>query len=483
MALSAFAQDSMDTLARILADKGTITAAEFAQVQAATAGDRVKVLAGILQQKGILTSDDVGRLGPSTLPVVAAADPNPQAQSGGQHVATPQPSPTQAAAPPVTTQSRLPLTLYGTILLNANFNDAFMNITDLPLFANKQGSDPFGNDKTYTMTARQTRLGMKYEHPDDVKGAKLSGLVEIDFFGGKAPLANGVNMDLIRLRLAYGRMDWKHFALEAGQDWAIFAPLNPTSYAEYAIPSLSASGNLWIRLPQIRAEVHGPIGHGVNLLAQFAATDPNMGDLSTTTFTENRPPGIGERGRAPGAEGRFAFSRKYDDRDFTIALSGEYTHGKNSGPVGSIIRQIPVDSWGTALDYTLPFTKKFNLTGEWYTGRELGIFSDASAEAIQPVGIFGDRGVRTSGGWTQAQFNFTAKIQMNLAYGIDAPSVRYISIGARTRNQTYMGNLMYKWSPHLTVAGEYRRILTDYRNQVQSNERGETANLAFAYIF
>src|SRR5262249_20172640 len=155
-----------------------------------------------------------------------------------------------------------------TILLNAVYDTALMNITDIPLFTGKQGSDALGNDKSYSMTARQSRLGLRYDSDREIMGAKLTGVVEVDFFGGKAPFGNGIDMDLLRLRLAYGRLDWNKFSFEAGQDWAVFAPLNPTSYAEYAIPSLSASGNPWIRLPQIRFETHGTLD-GLGVLAQF----------------------------------------------------------------------------------------------------------------------------------------------------------------------------------------------------------------------
>src|SRR5207248_2535858 len=83
---------------------------------------------------------------------------------------------------------------------------------------------------------------------------------------------NGINMDLIRLRLAYGRMDWKNFSLEAGQDWSVFAPLNPTTLAEFAIPGMSASGNPWIRMPQIRGEYHKAVlGESAEFKWQFAA--------------------------------------------------------------------------------------------------------------------------------------------------------------------------------------------------------------------
>jgi len=339
------------------------------------------------------------------------------------------------------------------------------------------------NDKTFSVTARQTRFGLRFADPNEIGGAHLNGQLEVDFLGGEAPFGNGENMALPRLRLVLGRMDWKGFSLEARQDWSIFAPLNPTSLAEYAIPALSASGNPWIRMPQIRLEAHGSIGAGMNLLAQLAAIDPNVGDYNTAVFSAAQVPGIGERGRAPGAEARLAFTSKRDDRDFTIGFSGHYAHGKNSGAVGNITEQIPVNSWGAAVDFTLPFTKRFNLTGELYTGRELGIFSVTSGEAIQAVGVFGDRGVRSSGGWTQAQFDLARKWQLNLAYGIDSPNVRDILIGSRTRNQSYMGNVMYKFTPSFTIAWEYRRMLSDFRNQVFGNERGDTANLAFAYMF
>jgi len=470
--MSVFAQESADVLARILADKGTITAAELARVQAAPPGDRVGALAILLQQKGLLTESDVARVAPQPAAAVAA-----------QRTTTSQRPSTEAPPPSVTAQSHFPVTVYGTILVNAVYDTALMNITDIPLFTAKQGSDALGNDKAFAMTARQSRLGLRYDSRGEVAGARLSGDVEVDFLGGKAPFGNGANMDLIRLRLAYGRMDWHNFAIEAGQDWSIFAPLNPTTYAEYAIPGLSASGNPWIRMPQLRAEVHGSIGDGMSLLAQFAAIDPNMGDYSTATFSAARPPGIGERGRAPGAEARFALTGKHDDRDYTIGFSGHYAHGKNAGTIGNLTAQLPLDSWGAAVDYTLPFTKKFNLSGELYTGRALGIFSVTSGEAIAPVGTVGDRGVRSSGGWAQAQFNFTPKWQVNLVYGLDDPNARNLPIGSRTRNQSYMGNLIYKYTTHAIVAWEYRRILTDFRNQIAANERGDTANLAVAYIF
>src|SRR5205823_1245212 len=122
------------------------------------------------------------------------------------------PSPPKVATgPPLVDESKATVSVYGTILLNAFSNTSLNNLEDIPLFAAKPTSDMTGNDKSYGMTVRQSRIGVKFEGPE-VAGAKVSGQAEVDFLGGKAAFANGINMDLIRLRLAYGRMDWRRFS-------------------------------------------------------------------------------------------------------------------------------------------------------------------------------------------------------------------------------------------------------------------------------
>jgi hypothetical protein len=371
--------------------------------------------------------------------------------------------------------------LYGTVLFNAFYNTASNNIEDLPLFLTKQGTGPIAGDKNFGMTARQTRLGLRFNKPD-VAGARLSGDFEFDLFAGKTAFPNGINMDIFRLRLAYGRLDWNHWAFEAGQDWAVFAPLNPTSYAMYAIPEFSASGNLWIRQPQLRVEYKTGPSDASHFLWQLAADDPNVGDYPNQ-FSASRQPGIGERGRMPMIENRFAWTSRVHDRDFTVGVSGVYGRGKNFGMIGPIDVRQPVDSWGVALDYSLPFTRHFNLTGEAFVGRALGIFSGTSGESVGAVGTAGGHGVRSQGGWMQAQYNFTRQWQVNLGYGIETPTASELPVGNRWRNQNYMGNLIYRLSNNLTFAWEYRRVLTDYRNQTFGNERGDHVNLAVAFMF
>jgi len=95
----------------------------------------------------------------------------------------------------------------------------------------------------------------------------------------------------------------------------------------------------------------------------------------------------------------------------------------------------------------------------------------------------GEHGVESRGGWIQAQFNFTPRWQTNLSYGLDAQNATNLRVGDRDKNQTYMANLMYKFSPNVTFAWEYRRFLTRFRNQPAANENGDHLNMAVGYVF
>jgi hypothetical protein len=46
-----------------------------------------------------------------------------------------------------------------------------------------------------------------------------------------------------------------------------------------------------------------------------------------------------------------------------------------------------------------------------------------------------------------------------------------------------MTNVMYKWSPNVTFALEYKRFLTNFRNQLLYDELGDHINLAIAFTF
>ncbi len=437
--------DPATRLAQILAAKGTITPAELTQVENAAAENRVKLLATLLRDKHILDSGDLAKL---SIPTDSAAQPQSTAAvAEGPSSASPAstapttvaasssnaPSAPQQANPAERAEAdagkHTPVTLYGTLLFNAGFDSAGVNLEDAPSIVAKPGSSSIARTQSFFETPRQTRVGLRL-NPTPVAGAELTGDFEIDAYSTDAPFTNGANMGLFRLRLAYGRLDWHNVALEIGQDWSIFAPLNPASLAMYAVAEFNGSGNPWIRLPQIRLEAKKTLNPANRLLYQIAASDPNDGDYPAT-FVGTRPAGAGELGRMPAIESRVAWTVSAKDRDFTLGFSGRYGRGRNIGTTGTATVVQPVDSWGAAIDYSLPFTNVFNLTGEAYIGRALGIYNVAAGEDIGPVGTPGGHGVLSRGGWIQPQFNLNKQWQLNVGYGIDNPSARDVAIGER----------------------------------------------------
>ena len=143
------AEDSARVLARILAEKGVIGSAELARVDAAAPEEAVRLLAAMLREKGLLTATEMARLDGASEPRVIPAVLT-QAAPASKPLA-PKPA---AEAPPVTAQSKFPVTIYGTMLWNSFYNTAPTNIEDVPLFASKRGADPLEN---FGMTARDRK--------------------------------------------------------------------------------------------------------------------------------------------------------------------------------------------------------------------------------------------------------------------------------------------------------------------------------------
>jgi len=464
------AQSPAQDLARILRDKQVITSSEYDRIVAAGETGGVVELATILRDKGVLSPAEADSLTADGSAAIVGdpppkADPLPKAD----------PPPKQADN---NHESGRKLNFYGTLLFNGFYNNVALNNEDIPAFALPRTTGPKNN---FGATGRQTRLGLSYSGLT-LGGANITGTAEADFFGGEPALTNGINMDVVRMRLAYGRLDWKRFAIEGGQDWAVFAPLNPTSLAEFAIPQFSASGNLWSRTPQIRTEWKRELGKQKTFLWQMAALDPDIGD-NPAAYSTARQPRAGELGGWPSGETRLAFSAPIAGRTATIGVSGHVAAAKNVGAINGVSTVRNFTSWGAAADYSLPVSKIFSISGEAYAGSALGLFSGGIAQTLNPVGQPGDIGVRTRGGWLQVQLNLIKQVQVNTAYGIDAPVLRDLPTGSRSKNQNYTSNIIYHLSPNVAFGTEWQRFLTDYRNQASSNNRGNHFNFYAAYTF
>jgi hypothetical protein len=389
--------------------------------------------------------------------------------------ATPPPASAPAAAKPA---EPIKITPYGIAYFNFFSNSDAVNNGDVPLFAAASGP---GHT---SMTARQSRLGIRVTGAT-VGSAKVTGVIEGDFFGGYPAVGIGDNMGVFRLRLANARLDWAKGSLVAGQDWMIFAPVNPLSLSAAGIPLFAAGGNLWSRLPQVRGEWKTK-----RLLLQGGILAPQTGDFNSAFFYQ---PGSGALSETPFVQGRaaltlanFAESKKVA----TIGVSGHWGQSRVLTPVDRTL-----DSNGIALDFVLPFGSLLTVQGEAFTGTNLGGFQGGvfqglvmDGAVVGPGGtpvLDGPRALDTAGGWVQVLVALTKTVTVHGGFGTDDPDdADFFTVTrreSRLENTAISFGFQHKASAQIAWGVEYRRLDTKYL--IAGDKDAGHINAAFTFTF
>jgi hypothetical protein len=378
-----------------------------------------------------------------------------------QAVAAPPATPPSPSAPPPTERPAAPaepavvkVTPYGSVYFNGFHNAGGVNNEDVPLWA-------VGGAGDTSATARQSRFGFRISVPPAL-GAKISTVVEADFFGGFPAIGIGENFGQVRLRLANARLEWANTSLVLGQDWMVFAPVNPTSLACAAIPLFAASGNPWARIPQIRLERR--FG---SFLTQAAVLAPQSGDFNSAFLAQ---PNSGALSETPYFQGRVALTSKSwlgSGKSGAIGVSGHYGQSRVT-PAGGEPKDI--DSAAGALDVSVPFGRHVTLAGEAFVGTNLagfqaGVFQGLNPDAASPGATSGPQGIATKGGWAQIGFTpGTSKVGLSASFGVDDPDdedlVSATKRNWRLRNQVVALGLSYRCSAQLSLGLEYRFLKT-----------------------
>lgn len=376
---------------------------------------------------------------------------------------------------------------YGTIYFHAFGNSGGTNNSDVPTFATPAGSGNTG------ATVRQTRLGLRLEGPK-VFDARLTAAIEADFFGGFPAIGIGENFGIMRSRLAYARLDWERTALVAGQDWMVFAPVNPVSIASAGIPQMATAGNLWSRLPQIRLEEKWYEGR---LTWHGAVLAPTTGDFPAGI---NNPavlqPSTGAASRLPFFQSRIAINDQNWlglNQPGSVGLSAQYGRARVANTSGNN----KIDVVGVALDWSMPILPRTTLSGEAFFGRNLAGFQGGVFQGFNPDFAYldgarliagGPRAIGTRGGWAQLGVTLPTlndRLTAYASFGLDDPRdedlISTITRDSRLRNQAFAVNFLYKLSPQLTWGLEYRRFETHYLQS--SRQRANHLNLGAALNF
>ncbi|MGB0046820.1 MAG: hypothetical protein WBP70_05125, partial [Terriglobales bacterium] len=390
----------------------------------------------------------------------------------------------------VESASKYRVRLSGIVLMNLVSNQGVVDSIDLPTLA--YAKTPGYSDGSFGATLRQSEIGFEAFGPT-VAGAKTTADLQLDLAGGFAPVPNGIDSGIMRLRTATLRMDWTNTSVVVGQDAIFFSPGSPTSFAMLAIPALSNAGNLWGWVPQVRVEHRVALGNDSGLLFQGGILDPVSGEVPGALPGEAgtgyyREPGPGEASRQPAYATRIAWTRNVFGQPLRVGVGGYYSRqdygfGRN------------VDGWAGMTDIDLPLSNQLSLSGKFYRGRAVGGLYGAFGQSVL---FSGDptyantqvQALNSIGGWAQLKYRPKNKWEFNAAFGIENPfasDLRYfeypVSYGdpSLARNLGSFVNMIYRPRSDLLFSAEYRR-LTTYSVSGDGNNAGHL-NLMMGVLF
>jgi hypothetical protein len=383
----------------------------------------------------------------------------------------------------VESASKYRVKLSGLALLNVFGTRGSVDNLDLPTLARPRG--PLDSGGSLGATVRQSSLGLEVLGPT-LGGARTSGDIQVDFFGGFPETPDGVTAGLVRLRTATLRFDWKRTSIVAGQDAPFFSPLSPTSLASLAYPALSYAGNLWTWTPQVRFERRVALSDDSSILVQGGILDALTGE--PPYYQSYRLPQAGERSGQPAYAGRVAGTRAALGRPFTVGAGGYYA--RQDWGFGR-----DVDAWAATADWDLPLSPWVSLTGEMYRGRAIGGLGAGGGGSVLFSGPLRDpttlvRALNAAGGWAQLKLKPAERLEFNGAFGEDytfAPhagafsqSQSYVD-SALGRNQSAFVNGIYRLRSNLLVSLEYRRLRTS--ETYASKSTADHVNVGLGILF
>ena len=362
--------------------------------------------------------------------------------------------------------SKYPVRVTGLILFNGYLNRGVADNTDLPAFALRPTSAS-GNGNLGA-SLRQTILGIEGDGPR-IAGARSSANVSLDFFSNVSYTGYGTSAGIVRMRTASINLDWKNDSLQVGMMQPLIAPLSPDSYATVAEPSLAGAGNLWTWAPQLRYVHRFPSHNDNRLKFEFGLWDsPAAGYNSNQLFRTSSP---AELSGQPAYETRISYSAD-SDHGLQLGFGGYYSRQAYPG-YQAYYGTESLDAWAGTLDFRLPMSRRFQLSGAGYRGRSLGglgggVYKDVITGYSPVTGAPMLHGLNAIGGWTQFKTIFTPTFDSNLSIGLDDGFARDFhavvqsptasATQLRARNRMFVANFIFRPKTYLIFSPEYRRV-------------------------
>jgi hypothetical protein len=352
----------------------------------------------------------------------------------------------------VEASQKFPIRLTGMALFNAFMDSKDNGGVDYPVVATAPGPGRAG------ATVRQTIIGLDFQGPATVWGGKVQGSVYMDFFAGATNSA-------MRVRTASIELDWKSRSVMVGLEKPIFNPREPSSLAQVGISPLTGAGNLWLWLPQVRAEQDFHFAASTGLRAQMGVVETReLGPYVGTATPEADRPGL---------EGRFNFYHNLDDErrlEFAPGFHASTTHAGG--------RSIPSTLY--SFDWFFNPLRPVEFTGAFYSGQNVAHLGSGTRQGF---GVEGTDfyAVESRGGWVQVTLHAARRLDFHLFTGQVNDSSRLLAAGAISQNLLFGGNSYFHLAPNVLLGLEATQVRTVYLGQ--GTRINNHYDLALAYLF
>ena len=363
----------------------------------------------------------------------------------------------------VETRSRYNLKIGGMVLFNAFENSGAVDSIDVPVIAEARKTG--ASNASMGASVRQSVITLDSTGPQ-FWGAHTYADVQVDFFGGLSTSDYTSTAGTARMRAASLQTVWPTVNVHAGLERLLVASSAPTSYATVGEPAMAWSGNLWAWVPQLAVEK--ALNTSDSSQFTLAAALADIPDPGPGSGNYVRTASAAESSRHPAVETRTAWS--WGPNNSSAIGIGSYWSPHNYGASGNI------HAWAALLDWRLMLPARFSFTGQAYKGQALGglgggAFKDVSISYYYPAGygqlISKATALRDEGGWAQLKFRLNDLFELNAAFGQDNDSAaqlraNYISLSnpysGLARNQTFLGNAIFRPRASLLLSFEYRRL-------------------------
>ncbi|RQW84857.1 MAG: hypothetical protein EHM79_13020 [Geobacter sp.] len=363
-------------------------------------------------------------------------------------------------------------------------------------------------------TARQSRFWLKVGGPGFL-GAKTNALIEVDFYGTPADAAESPQ---IRMRQAWGSMDWANTSVLFGQAYDVFGPMVASTVDFRSGAAFGTPNNP--RVPQLRVTQKLNLNPENSLKLVAGIQDPNQNannNAGATLATGSFGTAVNIAGQAMWVSKTLGVSPGYwglSMNSLTAGLFGLY----GSEKVLAVTGNKAVDSWGYGFYTFVPVLKSkdgksramtMSFEGQAYMAANMA-FNSATADTIvgttdnlKPAKGYGlagqvifyptqDLGI-TAGCQRRNAYNYNDYATRNITFAPNTAKALGGSNFLKSSTNIYV-NVSYDLNAAIRVSAEYQNVNTQYGNSTDvatstslaGTSGTGTANigrLAFLYFF